>query len=280
MLFQFTRISEAKDYLLTALILVFSIILLISRNQGGIDTVRKASITVFSYLEEPLSNIRVYRRALKTNTELQKQNILLLDKLNRIRAAAARNDELQAMLQFSRGSNLSLYPAQVVGKKLNQVNNVITIDAGSLDGIEKGMPMIGANGLIGKVVLTAPHYSQVMPYLHTLFRVSAMLQNSNAYGIVSWNGENIEELVLKYIPQTVPVDSGEIVVTSGYSNKFPPQVPIGTVIGIQPDKGKETKRVFIKPFVNLYRIAEGFIVTSKPDTAIENLNDRYNEMFK
>lgn len=278
--FQFKRIAEAKDYLLTAFILLLSIVLLIGRSRGGIDTLRKASITLYSYLEEPLSNIRVYRRALKTNTELRKQNILLLDRLNRIRAVAERNDELQAMLQFSRKSELSLYPVQIVGKNLRGVNNVLTIDAGSADGIEKGMAVISAKGLIGKVVLTAPHYSQVMPFLHPLFRVSATLRKSNAYGIVKWPGEHIDRLVLKYIPQTVPVDSGETVVTSGYSTQIPPYIPIGEVLFTKPEKGKETKNVYIDPFINLYRIAEGFVVTSKPDTTIKKLNKRYNKMFK
>ncbi len=277
MQFQLKRISEAKDYLLTALILILSIALLVGRNQSGINTLRKASITLFSYLEEPLSNIRVYRRALKTNTELRKQNILLLDQLNRIRASAERSDELQALLEFNRKSELSLYPVQVVGKNLNGVNNVITIDAGSADGIEKGMPMISAKGLIGEVVLTAPHYAQVMPFLHPLFRVSATLRSSNAYGIVSWDGDR---LVLKYIPQTVPVDSGEVVVTSGYSNRFPPHIPIGRVLYTKPENGKETKNVYIDPFINLYRIAEGFIVTSQPDSILNSLNRRYNKMFK
>lgn len=281
MLFSFKRISGVKDYLLTALILLLSIVLFIGRSRGAIDTLRKASITLFSYLEEPLSNIRVYRRALKTNTELRKQNILLLDRLNRIRAVAERNDELQAMLKFNRKSDLSLYPVQVVGKVLKEASHVITIDAGSAEGIKPGMAMISANGLVGKVVLTAEHYSQVMPYLHPLFRASATLRKSNAYGIVKWTGaDNINQLVLKYIPQTVPVDSGEVVVTSGYSNKFPPQIPIGKVIYTKPEKGKETKNVYIDPFINLFRIAEGFIVTSQPDTAIKKLNKRYNKMFK
>src|SRR5680860_1326228 len=102
-----SRISEAKDYILTALFLFFATALLICRNQGGIDNLRKVSITLFSYLEEPLSNIRIYRQALKTNTDLRKQNILLLDDLNRLRSAKQQNEALRNLLQFSRTSNLT-----------------------------------------------------------------------------------------------------------------------------------------------------------------------------
>lgn len=281
MRFRLPRISDAKDYVLTALLLIVSAGLLIGRNQGGLENLRTVSIVLFSYIEEPLSNIQVYRQALKTNDELRKQNVLLLDELSRLRSARQENEDLRELLNFSRDSDLRLYPVQIMAKELNVVNNVLTIDAGSNNGIEQGMPMVGAEGLVGKVVLTAPEYSQVMPYFNTVFRVSAKLQNSNAYGILSWSGpENIKELELKYVPQTVPVDTGEVVLTSGYSQQFPPNIPIGKVVRYEPNQGKDIQRIFVEPFVNLYTISEGFVVTSKPNAAIDSLNNEYQELFE
>src|SRR5699024_10819861 len=194
MRFRLPRITDAKDHLLAAVLLVVALVFMAGRYQGGFDTLRKASITLFSYLEEPLSNIRVYRQALRTNTYLRKQNVLILDELSRLRAVEQENERLRQLLQFSRGSTLSLYPARIAGKKLDKVNNSLTIDAGQNQGITEGMPMVSAEGLIGKVILSAPGYSQVMPYYNTLFRVSAKLQKSNAYGIISWDRESIHEL--------------------------------------------------------------------------------------
>ncbi len=280
MRFRLPRIADAKDHIITALILVIAIALMIGRYQSGLNNLRKASITIFSYLEEPLSNVRVYRQALKTNTYLRKQNVLLLDELSRLRGAAQRNEELRELLQFSSESNLSLYPVQIVGKELNQVTNSLTVDAGQEDGITKGMPMVSADGLVGKVILTANGYSQIMPFFSTLFRVSAKLQQSNGYGIISWDGESIIELQLNYVPQTTDVDTGEVVVTSGYSNQFPPDIPIGKVIRTEPQEGKETQRVYVKPFVNLFEIAEGFIVKFEPDTTIQKLNEDYQNLLQ
>lgn len=274
------RITDAKDHLITAGLLVLSLILMVGRHQGGVDNLRKVSVTLFSYLEEPLSNIRVYRQALKTNTYLRKQNVLLLDELSRLRSANQQNERLRDLLQFSRQTNLSLYPTRIVGKELNEINNSITIDAGSNQDIEMGMPMVSADGLIGRVILTAPEYSQVMPFYNTLFRVSAKLQQSNAYGIVSWEGENIRELVMNFVPQTVSVDSGEIVTTSGYSNKFPPNIPIGRVLRAEPEQGKETQKIYLTPFVNLHSIAEGFVVKFTPDTTVQQLNQEYDQLFQ
>lgn len=280
MRFRLPRIADAKDHIITALILVIAIALMIGRYQSGLNNLRKASITIFSYLEEPLSNVRVYRQALKTNAYLRKQNVLLLDELSRLRGAEQRNEELRKLLQFSSESNLSLYPVQIVGKELNQVTNSLTIDAGQEDEIAKGMPMVSADGLVGKVILTANGYSQIMPFFSTLFRVSAKLQQSNGYGIVSWDGESITELQLNYVPQTTNVDTGEVVVTSGYSNQFPPDIPIGKVIRTEPQEGKETQRVYIEPFVKLFEIAEGFVVKFEPDTTIQNLNEDYQNLLQ
>jgi len=280
MRFRFPRITDAKDHILTALLLVMAIALMIGRYQGGLQNLRKASITLFSYLEEPLSSVRVYRQALKTNTYLREQNVLLLDELSRLRAAEQRNEELRELLQFSRESDLSLYPVQIVGKELNQVANALTVDAGTEQGIEGGMPMVSAEGLVGKVILTANGYSQIMPFFNTLFRVSAKLQQSNAFGIVSWDGKTIEELQLNHIPQTTEVDTGEVVVTSGLSNQYPADIPIGKVIRTEPLEGKETQTVYIEPFVNLYEVAEGFVVKFRPDTTIQNLNEEYKRLLE
>lgn len=280
MRFRFPRITDAKDHILTALLLVTAIALMIGRYQGGLQNLRKASITLFSYLEEPLSSVRVYRQALKTNTYLREQNVLLLDELSRLRAAEQRNEELRQLLQFSRQSDLSLYPVQIVGKELNQVTNALTVDAGTEQGIEGGMPMVSSEGLVGKVILTANGYSQIMPFLNSSFRVSAKLQRSNAYGIVSWDSKTIEELQLNHIPQTTEVDTGEVVVTSGLSNQYPADIPIGKVIRTEPLEGKETQIVHIKPFVNLYEVAEGFVVKFRPDTTIQNLNEEYKRLLE
>lgn len=274
------RITDAKDHLITAVLLVLSLVLMVGRHQGGVDNLRKVSITLFSYLEEPLSNIRVYRQALKTNTQLREQNVLLLDELSCLRAAGQQNQRLRELLQLRQESSMQLYPVRIVGKELNEINNFITIDAGTNQDIKMGMPMVSANGLVGRVINTAQNYSQVMPLYNSLFRVSAKLQTSGAYGIVSWEGEELNELVLNFVPQTTQVDSGETVVTSGYSNQFPPDIPIGTVLRSEPEQGKETQKIYLEPFAELHSIAEGFIVKFTPDTTVQNLNQEYQQLFE
>lgn len=280
MRFRVFKVENATDYIITALLLVCALSIAVNRHQGGIDTLRELSITVVSLLEEPLSNIRVYRQALNTNTYLQRQNILLQDELSRLRAIELENKELRRLLDFQAQSDFQLKPITIVSKELTGLNNRFTIDAGFREGISAGMPVVTSDGLVGKVVLTSGYYSQVMPYFNSFFRVSARVLETRSTGIVSWSGENMTELVMDFVPKTVPVDSGYVIETSGFGNEFPAGIPIGRVIRTEQEPGKDTQRIFLEPYTSLFNVAEGFVITFEPDSAILNLNEGYNELFR
>jgi rod shape-determining protein MreC len=277
---QFQSFSESKDYILTAFLLIVSFGLLFSRNSGGLDRLRSASITIYSYIELPLSKFRLHTQVLRRNKELRKQNIHLRNKLNRLRNAES-DDNLVSKFHLSWADSSSLHPVQFVGKELHQANNVLTINAGSKEGLRKNMGVISAQGLVGKIVLVARNYSEVMPYLNTLSKVSAKLQKSHAYGIVGWNGpESTNNLELKYVTKSIPVDSGEVVYTSGYGRQFPPDIPIGTVKRSELIKGRGWQRIYIHPSVNLYTVTNGYVITGKPDTAKIKLQKQYRKLYK
>lgn len=281
MRFRVFKVENATDYIITAVLLVCALSIAINRHQGGINSIRKLSVTVVSLLEEPLSSVRVYRQALNTNTYLQRQNILLQDELSRLRAIEQENKELRKLINFSSKSAYSLSPTTIVNKELTTgLNNNFTIDLGSSDGVEAGMPVVTSDGLVGKVVLSSSNYSQVMPYYNSLFRVSARVLETRSTGIVSWNGDNMTELVMNFVPKTVPVDSGFVIETSGYGNQYPGGIPIGFVIRTEEESGKDTQRIYLKPYVSLFEIAQGFVITFKPDTAIQNITEDYNELFR
>jgi len=277
---QVPQLSDVRDHIITGLILLLSVGVMVARHRGGLDTLRSVSITAFSYLEEPLSSIRIYRKALKTNADLRRQNVLLLDELSRYRSLARQNEKLRELLDFKKNYDLPLKPVQVVGKEIVGLHNSLTIDAGTKSGVKQGMPMITENGLVGKVIFATNSYAQVMPYSSTLFRVSAQIQGSRAYGIISWSGEKTGELLLEYIPQTISASPGQIVETSGYSNEFPPNIPIGKIISVQPQQGRSTQLIHVSPNVNLHTIAEGLIVQFQPDSSTTKLSKKFNSTFE
>ncbi|MEX0771588.1 MAG: rod shape-determining protein MreC [Balneolales bacterium] len=281
MRFPFSQTKGIKDHILTSVFIFLGLIMLVSRHDEGLQNVRKASITVFSYLEEPLSNIRVYRTALKTNRQLHEQNIILLDELSRLRSAREQNIELKRLLDFKESSehDVDILPVKVVGKNLTGINNFMSINVGSNDSVEVGMPVINPSGLVGRVVDVSANYAQVMPFLNPLFRVSSRIQETRAYGVVSWESQKLDELVMNYVPQTIPVEIGAIVETSGYSQKFPVNIPIGQVIRTAPDPGLQTQRIYLKPFVSLFEIAEASVMKYTGDPEVDSLRINFMERY-
>lgn len=265
------RINDARDYIIAAVILIIAAILMVQRFQNGLNTLRSASVTVFSILEEPLSSVRVYRQALRTNTLLQRQNIVLQDELSKLRTLQQENRNLRSLLDLENYVDFDLLAVTIVGKELNGANNHFTIDAGSDKGVKNGMALITSEGLVGKVIKVSRNYSQVMPYNNALFRVSARVQDLRRAGIVSFSNERTNELEMEFIPQTIPVDSGMVIETSGYSNSFPVGIPIGYVTLTDPIEGDVYQRIFLKPFVSLTDVAEGFIVKYESIVEIDSL---------
>ncbi len=273
------RFADVQDYILTAFILVFAIGLMVNRHDGGLQNMRKVSVTILSYLEQPLSNIRIYRQAVSTNNYLHRQNILLQDELSRLRSAEQQNRVLRSLLNLREESAVPLIPVKVVAKDLISMNSSITVNAGSNQGVEVGMPVINSDGLIGQVIIADQNFSQVLPYSNSMFRVSAQIQESRAYGIVSWPASSPRELIMQYVPETVPVEPGHIIQTSGASNQFPEGIPIGEVTRVETGIGVQTHIIFLNAFADLNSLAEAFIMEFKPDTSIINLINEQNELF-
>lgn len=273
------QLTDVKDYIIAAVILLLAITLMVNRHEGGLQNLRKVSITALSYLEQPLSSFRIYRQAISTNTYLHRQNILLQDELNRLRSVEEQNRVLRDLLNLREESELPLIPVRIVAKDLMSINSSITVSAGSDDGVKIGMPVINSDGLIGQVILTSKNYSQVLPYSNSMFRVSAQVEENRAYGIVSWPARSNRELILRFIPETIEVEPGQTVYTSGYSNQFPSGIPIGEVSETESGGGIETQTIYLNAFADLITVAEAFIIEFEPDTTVQNLNEAQGELF-
>lgn len=280
MQFSLRRTEDIQDHVLTVIFILIAFVVMVFRHDGGLQSVRKVSVVAMSYLEQPLSQVRVYRTALQTNERLGEQNILLQDELNRLRSIHEENRTLRNMLGLRDTTDHDLIPARIVAKKLTGINNSITINRGSDDGVMEGMALINSEGLIGQVIITTPGHALVMPFYNALFRVSARVQGNRAYGIVSWSTDQSSELVMNYVPQTITVNTGSIIETSGFSNQFPPNIPIGRVTRIEFEEGRDTQQIFIQPFVSLHQIAEAFVIRYEPEPEVDELLLQYEGLFQ
>lgn len=126
-----------------------------------------------------------------------------------------------------------------------------------------GNPVIHPFGVVGRVILTTQNRAQVMFYSHPNFRVSAKILDSRATGIIRWDLQGNESMIMDYVPLTIPVQVGQQVVTSGFSESFPENIPIGTIDAVERVPDQSSWILTVRPSVDLNRLAEGFVVLNQ-----------------
>lgn len=140
--------------------------------------------------------------------------------------------------------------ATILSRNKSYWFNNITIDKGKKDGIEKGMAVITKNGLVGKIVSSSNHSSEVKLITSDdiNFKVSISIKTNENDNYAILNGYDKETGLIKAtgIDKTTIINEGDTVLTSGLGSKFPSGIYIGTVEKITDDKYNLSKIVYIK----------------------------------
>ena len=123
------------------------------------------------------------------------------------------------------------------------------------------MAVISSDGsAVGVVVNVSPNFCQVMSLLHVQNTVSASLKKTGDFGTVEWDGDDPRFLLLKKIPKTVEVKTGDTVLTSPYSYNIPPGYMVGTVTGIQVDNTTGMYVLKLKTAANFYNLQQVHVI--------------------
>lgn len=213
------------------------------------------------------NNIEYYFQLKKTNDSLVKANADLYNKLkndfelpdtaNRLEIDTLKIDTVLLQRKY-------LYmPAKVVGNSVSQENNYIELHRGKAQGVNADLGVTDINNaVVGSVVDVSPNYSVVMSLLHHQSNVSAKLKKSGETGSIVWDGKRPNIVILKDISKDVKVNAGDTVITSGFSDKFPYGLLIGTVKDIESDKSSSTYTIRVKTAANFYNLQYVYIINN------------------
>jgi len=217
------------------------------------------SVNVMYGLESFFSR---YRNLSEQNEELKQELFKVKLTNQQLREAIFENLRLKKLLKFQRESELTLIPAKVIGNGPEAFGNSLIINIGEKNGITKNMAVLNPDGLVGKILQTTPEYSIVQVLKNPNSLVSARLQKSREAGVIAWSGNSWLDLL--YISKNVPVEKGEIVITSGLSQIYPPGIKIGVVGEITEEKYSLFKKIKILPAVDFNALEEVFVAERKP----------------
>ncbi len=174
--------------------------------------------------------------------------------------------ELRAILGMAEELGLSVTGATVIGESSSNFEWSVTIDKGSSDGVVDDMPVIAAEGLVGKVTQVLPSTSKVRLIIDPASFVTARLAVSRERGLIQGQREGLLRFAL--LDTETDIQPGEVVETSGYRLEtgqegfFPPGIPIGTVERVEPSADAITVTVLVRPYVDFSSLSRVSLVTS------------------
>ncbi len=156
-------------------------------------------------------------------------------------------------------------------------NNFITIDKGSLSGVKKGMAVISPSGIAGFVFDVTDNFALVLSVLSSQFTATPMLPELNIReGSVTWDGGDPRLAQLNNINKFEKIKVGMQVVTSNYSVKFPPGIPIGTISKIEKKSTSSFYDIDLKLATDFTKLQYLYVVTDHFQPQLDTLNAREN----
>lgn len=143
------------------------------------------------------------------------------------------NDRLRKLIGLGSRLRWGFAPAEAIhGRGVRDVTTM-TLTAGSNAGIRRLAPVISPEGVVGMVATVDPTMSEAMIWTHPDFRVSAMSEDGNAFGIVQAHLPSATTgylMELRGIPFRSELKPGALVVSSGLGGVWPRGIPIGSVL--------------------------------------------------
>jgi rod shape-determining protein MreC len=172
---------------------------------------------------------------------------------------------LRRALDYLRRSEFKLIPARIIARDASTWWNTVVINRGANSGIERDMPVLTDEGLVGKTTLVSAESATVILISDENCKVAAKVEGSPVQGIVMGertSSNTLPEISLNFLSKNADLKPGENVYSSGVGGVFPSGVLIGAVKEFK--SGPLSGKAILVPKVDLTTLEDVFVVAGKP----------------
>jgi rod shape-determining protein MreC len=190
---------------------------------------------------------------------LQSENNLYLEMMQEVR-------RLRQMLGFRDTFPGELLATRVVGRIVGRGTSeqfrVVRLKVESSNAmIQKAMPVLTFDGLVGQISRSVGKYADVMLTVDRKSQVPVVVQRNGAQGILKGTGElDRYTCDVEYLLRSDEVREGDQLFTSGAGGKFPEGILAGRIVSVQRENLGLFQKVVVEPAVNFSRLKEVFVV--------------------
>lgn len=267
--------SQRNTRILLAFLLVVSVSLIALDARGRefpgrglvstvIGPLQSATTSAVNPIRSLFADLRAWPSLREDNDRLRQENDTLRGQVASIEQIRNRASQLDALLRIAGQGSYRIVAAQVVAFGATQdYSRTVTLDAGSRDGIRRGMTVIAGRGLVGTIAAVSPTTSTVVLISDPNSRVGSRTAETSHIGVVLGDGESAR-LRLQFLVDAQPV-VGQRVVTRGSAGGRPyvAGVPIGRIISVGGTVG-QLRTAVVEPYVDLGALDVVGVVVTPP----------------
>jgi rod shape-determining protein MreC len=228
---------------------------------GGLVSVQEWFSTRSQAIQEFLAAPRDLVTLRTRNAELEAQVSQLQTQVIDLQQRVNETEILAALVDFSRANPESSYKAaSVIGRDPSPFLHYVIINRGSNDGIQRGMPVVTNEGLVGRVDAVIADAARIQLITDPASSVNIHLKNAGTDALLI--GSVTGDVSLDLISQDAVVNSGDLILTSGLGGGFPPDLIIGQVVNVRKLPAELFQQATVQPAVDFSRLQIVLIITN------------------
>jgi len=230
--------------------------------QAVLSPIERAASGVFGGVGNLFGAVRDLNELRTRNAELEKQNQDLLTEIAQLRGLEGENSMLRQLLNFTQENPTYKYQtAAVIGRDPSPYLRFITINAGSREGLNPGMPVVTAGStLIGRVAEVGFRSAKVQLLNDLSSAVNVRLQTTDVTGLAQ--GQQDGSLLVQYLPLNTQVITNDIALTSGLGGNLPRNLVVGQVIGVNKKDFEVAQSAQLRPAADYDRLEVVLVITN------------------
>ncbi len=245
------------------LLIILSLFIFIQNDHPSIRRMQGGLANLLIPVKEPAIWFDRQIKAHDENIVLTRRIITLSSEASRFSILADENKRLRRLLDFRNSVNMDMIPALIISSGSQGNLSGLLLNRGLADSIHVNDAILNMDGIVGKIYFVGQNSSLGQILAEPNSRISVSIRPSNAKGILQWYGGN--RFVVKDIPNTMQINKDNLVVSSGYSDIYPPDLPVGIVENSVPAADGFTITVYGRLLVDFNRLEEVMILRKNPN---------------
>ena len=207
-----------------------------------LDAVAEPAATVSNLVTEAqeLAHLR------EENARLRAENAALVYFRDAAYRLEEENDTLRTLSNFQPVVPHSFISARVIADQSGSFVRSLAVNLGARHGLADGQAVLGARGLVGRIVQTGERSARVLLLTDLNARVPVVMSPSRNRAVLG--GDNTARPRLFHQVADHEIVVGDRVTTSGHGGMFPPGLPVGVVDSVSDGV------VRVQPFEDLNRL--------------------------